>query len=239
VASQARRHNRIAAIEARLPAVAAREAINFLDRYLTYFARTQSLGVIGFAGSDPQARLEELWRIRRETLGDRDAEVFFGDDEALARLELERERIAKDETRSPEERQRELDALEERLPEHVEREQALAPLRLWQDEQALRAKGATPEEIRALRERRFGKEAADRLMDLDRQRAEWQDRLDAYHHERQRNLSDPRLSEGERSKALRDLMTGSFTPPERIRLQALDRIQAEGKKATRGPSAGP
>jgi lipase chaperone LimK len=126
-----------------------------------------------------------------------------------------------------------------RLPEHVEREQALAPLRLWQDEQALRAKGATPEEIRALRERRFGKEAADRLMDLDRQRAEWQDRLDAYHHERQRILSDPRLSEDERSKALRDLMTGSFTPPKRIRLQALDRIQAEGKEATRGPSAGP
>jgi len=232
----------VAAIEARVPPAAAKEAIDLLDRYLAYLVRAQAMSATGLdGGEDVQARLDTLWRVRREVLGDQIAEAFFGEEEEIARLSLDRRRILKDKGLSEEERRRELDALDRQLPESARaaRDEAAAPVRLWEDEQALRAKGATPDEIRALRESRFGREAANRLEDLDRERAEWQRRMDAYHEERRRILADSRLSEQERAAALQDLLQGSFTPPERIRLQALDNIDPQGRSAPGKPPAPP
>src|SRR5207253_1639564 len=104
-------------------------------------------------------------------------------------------------------------------------EQALAPLRLMQDEERLRASGASPAEIRALRERSFGAEAADRLEDLDRQRAAWQRRLDDYREARDAIARSDSLDAGARDRAIETLRAERFTPEERLRVVALDRIR--------------
>ena len=130
---------------------------------------------------------------------------------------------------SPDERQRKLDELEQQLPasEREARADALGPVRLMHDEQQLQEAGASPEEIRTLREQQFGAEAADRLEALDRERAEWQQRLDDYRRARRAIEDDGSLSAAARAHAVDTLMDERFTPQERLRVEALDTIQLQ------------
>ena len=107
---------------------------------------------------------------------------FFADEEATERAALERARIFADPSLDVAERERRSAALEDGLPEPVRaaRAEALAPLRAMQEEARMRAGGTSSVEIRALRERSFGTEAADRLEELDRQLAAGQQRIDDY-----------------------------------------------------------
>lgn len=96
-----------------------------------------------------------------------------------------------------------------REPVHLSpEEQAL------RDEAALRARGAAPAELRAFRERTFGAAAADRLEAMDREEADFRARLSAY---RAKKASGAPAGE----------LLAAFTPEERLRVEALDRI--EGK----------
>ena len=89
----------------------------------------------------------------------------------------------------------------------------------------LRASGAPAAEIRALRERSFGADAADRLEQLDRQRAVWQQRLDDYREARDATERNASLDAGARDRAIETLRAERFTPEERLRVVALDRIR--------------
>ena len=82
--------------------------------------------------------------------------------------------LNKDEFLGEAERAERLEALEARLPERVReaRLQATGPLRVRQEVEALRDAGASEREIFAARERAFGTEAAERLAEMDRERAE-------------------------------------------------------------------
>ena len=86
--------------------------------------------------------------------------------------------------------------------------ETVAPLVALQAEVAL-----PPSEVQALRERTFGAEGAARLAALDEARAAWQARLADYQARRAANATDaPRLLET------------LFSPEERLRVQALERI---------------
>ena len=85
-------------------------------------------------------------------------------------VDLERRDVRRDDTLSEDERAERLEALEQRLPAPVReaRRRAAAPARAWSEVEALRAAGASEDEIFAARERHLGREAAERLAERDR-----------------------------------------------------------------------
>ena len=216
----------VAEVRSRLPARAVPEAIDLLDRYLTYRRRAR----VAEQAPDAGARLSLLHAVREQTLGPETARAFFADEEAVEEAGVERARIFADPWLDAAERERRAAALEERLPELVReaRAEALAPLRLAHQEGQLRASGASAAEIRALRERSFGAEAADRLEELDRQRVAWQQRLDDYRVARDAIERNESLDAGARDRAIETLRSERFTPEERLRVAALDRIRQAG-----------
>ncbi len=216
-----------AEIRARLDGAAAAQALDLLDRYMEYRARARDLGAERVADLD--ARLERVKQLRAEVFGADDARALFGDVEARDEVATAQRRVLSDPATSEDEKARQLVELEMQLPEDVRRARAasLAPLHLYREEARLRARGAPPEEIRAARQEAFGTEAADRLEELDRQRADWQQRVDDYRRERAAIESDASLNEAERSAAVAALLARRFSEPERLRLQALDSLQEQ------------
>jgi lipase chaperone LimK len=215
-----------AAVEARLEEPARSEVLALLDRYLAYREAARALYGDATAALDLERRFQRLRELRREAFGAEVAEALFGAEEARWRLDLERRRIAEDEGLSEEERARELARLEQELPEAVRatKSATTAALTLRQDEARLRADGASAAEISALRERRFGKEAADRLDALDTRRSEWNARVRSYREARDALLAEPLDDPGEQQAALDALRNDSFVGPERRRIEALDRL---------------
>lgn len=216
-----------AAIRARLSGAPQRDAFDLLDRYLTYRERGRTLDAAGLADDDLTARFEALRSLRREVFGARDAAALFGDQEAADTVAVAQHRIATDPTLSDDERFMQFAALEAQLPDSVRaaRAAATAPLRLAEEEVALRAAGGTPEDIQALRERFVGSEAAERLAALDQQRAEWQGRVDAYRQERAAIDRDTSLTADQRDAAIETLRARDFSGPELMRIRALDGMQ--------------
>jgi len=226
----------VAEIQKRLPPDAARDAIALLDRYLAYRERVRAIATDAPADGDLDARLAMLESLRREMLGDDAADAFFADDEAHARRVLEIRRVTGDETLSAEERAARVEtlyaALEADLPPETREARAAGrlALSLRASEDEIRAKGGGPAEIQAMRERLAGPEVAARLAELDVRRGEWTARVDAFRAARDRIAANPTLDAAARAEATERLLAG-FTPPERRRLAALDRIDAEGELA--------
>lgn len=225
-------------IARRLPEEAAREATALLDRYLVYRERVRALATADVPDDDDlDSRLSTLVALRRETLGPDAAEAFFAEEEADARRLLESRRIANDPTLAPEDRTARIEAIfataEADLPAEVREARAASrvatTLRGAEDE--IRARGGDAAEIAALRTRLVGPEAAARLAELDRARADWQGRVEVFREARARILADPSLAPTERDAAVVRLGEQSFTPAERRRVEALDRIDAEPASA--------
>ncbi len=211
----------VSEIQARLQPRAANEAIDLLDRYLAYRERAAALDPAD--RNDLEAQFAALEELRREILGDHDAVALFGDEEDASRVALERRRIAEDPRLSAEEKERALEEAEAQLPEpeREARAEAVSALRLWQDEQKLRADGASPQELRGLRESRFGKEAADRLEELDQAHDAWRDRVSLFQSGKAAIESDPSLTSDQRASAVDQLLQASFSATEQIRVHAI------------------
>ncbi|MFT3766811.1 MAG: lipase secretion chaperone [Minicystis sp.] len=216
----------VAAIRAKVGDRAARKAIDLLDKYLAY---RDGAGRVKAAGEDLGARLDALHRLRRDHFG-ADADKLFGEEERAVAVGVEQRRVLQDDSLSREERDHRLAELEDRLPEPVREARAAAtkPLREAAEEEAMRAAGANDADIRAYRVATAGEEAADRLAELDRQRAAWKARLAAFREARaalERSEPDP----GRRRAAVQRLLDQSFTPMEQIRVEAADRMETEAR----------
>ncbi|RYZ44082.1 MAG: lipase chaperone [Myxococcaceae bacterium] len=218
----------LAALRAkRLPPAAMDEAARVLDDYLSYLEAARTLASTrGEELQDTGARLEALRELRREHLGGA-ADGLFGQEEAVDAVAVERLKLQEDASLTPEERERRIAALEERLPPDVRasREEALRPLRQAAVEQELLAVGATAEELHQHRLSTVGPEATDRLEALDRERAWWKQRLADFRAKREalaRSEPDP----ARRQAAAQRLLFDSFTPEERLRVEAADTLDA-------------
>lgn len=215
-----------AEIDRRLSPDAARDAKLLLDRYLAYRARARVLAEQGLAEAPLDERLATLRALRRETLGDETAAALFAEEDAVDAVAVAKLTADVDDAATPEERALRRDAAEEALPE-AERENRRAArlaLDLRAAEDALREGGASPDELRALRERTVGAEAAERLASLDLQRAQWQSRLDDYRDARAAIEGDASLDAGARAAAIERLRAERFDATERLRVEALDGI---------------
>jgi lipase chaperone LimK len=234
--SEALRARIVREIERRLAAEPAREALALLDRYLAYRDRVRALAAGGSPDvADLETRLATLEALRREMLGAAAADAFFAEDEAQARRVLETRRIADDPTLGPEARAKRVEALyaaaEADLPPEVREARAAGRLAttLRQAEADVRANGGSPAEVQALRERLAGPEVAGRLAELDAKREQWQTRVAGFRADRERIAKDPSLDPPAREAAVRALLERSFTPAERRRVEALDRLEADAR----------
>jgi lipase chaperone LimK len=215
----------VAVLHARLPAIAEAEAIAILDRYLAYRDAARQLS----PPADPRAGLGQLHDLRARMFAPEVARAFFSDEEAATYAALDRRDALLDPALSPAERERRIAEIDARLPAAVRdaRAAATAPIDELNREQAMRAAGAGAGQIAAARAAAFGPEAAARLAELDRSRAAWDARLARFRAARAQLLADPALDDAERNRRIAELLASSFTPEERVRIEALDRIAAE------------
>jgi len=215
----------IAVLHARLPDVAAAEAIAILDRYLAYRDAARRLVP---PSSDLRAGLDQIHALRSKMFSPAVVQAFFADEEAATYAALARRDVLTDPSLSPAERDRRLAEIDARTPPAVlaARAAATAPLDELNREAQLRAAGASDQEITAARTAALGADAAARLADLDRAHAAWDARLAQFRAERAAVLADPALGDAERQQRLDDLLARSFTAAERLRVEVLDRIAA-------------
>lgn len=220
---------RIAALlRERLDDPAEGEALSLLDKYIGYREAARSMKAAAGADEDPLARLETIRKLRREHFGEEAASKLFGDAEREGEVAAERSRVVKDTTLSPEERDARLAELEAKLPVAAReaREDARRVLKQRADEDAMRASGATDEEIHRHRVETMGEEAAERLGELDRRRADWKGRVESFRSERA-ELTKRFADEGARASAEQKLLEESFTPEERLRVKAILKMESE------------
>ncbi|WP_426754010.1 lipase secretion chaperone [Myxococcus sp. Y35] len=211
----------------KLPAAAMEEAVRLLDDYLAYrdAARTFARNQRG-ADQDLSARLESLRELRREHLGPW-ADGLFGDEERVDAVTVERMKLEQDTSLAPEERERRLAALDDQLPTdyRASRDEALRPLQQQAVERELVASGATEEDLRQHRLATVGPEATARLEAMDREEAEFKRRL-AEFRARREALAQTEPDPVARQAAVQRLLFDAFTPEERLRVEALDAIDA-------------
>jgi lipase chaperone LimK len=213
----------IAVLRARLPGAAATEATAILDRYLAY--RDAARGLTP-APSDPRAGLDEVRDLRRKLFSPVVVQAFFADEEAAIYAALDRRDVLADTTLPTAERDRRLAEIDARAPAAVRaaRAAATAPIDELNREAALRAAGASDQQIAAARTTALGADAAARLAELDRAHAAWDEKLARFRSERAAVRADPAIDDAERRRRIDDLLARSFTPAERIRVEALDRM---------------
>ncbi len=226
------------ALRRALPEDAWPDARNLTARFLAFRAAARAeLDDPALAESAGlERRLQWLRELRREHFGPELAEALFAEEEATLRVQLAMRRVRENDGLSPAARRQALDTLEAELPAPVRDTWArvTAPLRLAEEEEALRAAGAGEAEIQALREARVGPAAARRLTALDRERAVWKARVDAYRAEH-----SARIAGGADPDALRALRERHFEGDERARVERLEAVWRTSGAAGGGAAATP
>jgi lipase chaperone LimK len=214
-------------IERQLPAGARDGARALLERHLAFREAARALHAEGLGAADLDTRHQRLRELRREHYGGAAAEALFGEEEAVDRVALALRRVEQDPALSDEARTARREALLEELPPAVReaRRQATLPLELARREDALRAEGATPGQVRALREALVGPEAADRLAALDARRARWNERVESWRAARDALLGgEPGAEPAQLEAELERMRAEHFAPDELARVRALDRM---------------
>jgi len=195
--------------------------LSHFDHYSDYLHALTDLNIGGM--SKPEDRLEKVNALRKQMLGEEMALAFFAEEEMLAALTLKRMAIANDKNLSPEEKARQLAALDASAHYSARTEADTAALVTEQTDQ-LETLKLTDTQRAAEREALWGKEAASRLADLDQQRARWDARIDQYLLARSRIDANRALSPVARERAITALRTQYFNAAEQRRVASLEAI---------------
>lgn len=182
----------------------------------------------GISGQGVQAirnRLLAMQDLRAQYFNAEETQAMFGfedayDMDAVARLE-----VSQDPALSAKQKQANLHALDAALsPELLrEREAPRAILRVEEKVAAVRAKGASDDEVYRLRAKEFDAPAADRLAALDREEAQWKERIAQYLAARTQLMESSAMPAGPGLEtALLNLQREQFTEEERRRLPAYE-----------------
>ncbi|WP_375207851.1 lipase secretion chaperone [Hyphococcus sp.] len=210
------------AVSQGLNADAMADFVATLDRYIAYRTAAKRLaGSNAWMPADLRLRLEKLRQLRVDTLGRNVADAFFAEEEAVARAEINRRAILKNEFLVESEKHRRLAELEETLPAEIRnaRHAASMPAAIRSKVSERRASDGTEKEIFDLRAEAFGADAAKRLADLDRRNAAWREKYGQYAAERRAIVTEAGAISDADLATLRSLY---FTADELLRVSALD-----------------
>ena len=142
------------------------------------------------------------------------------DADAVARLE-----ISQNTKLTTTQKQQQLAALDASMSPalRAEREASQVVTRAEQRAFDMRAQGASDDEIYRMRAQAFDASAASRLADLDREEANWKQRIATYLEARSTVLkSQANATASERQQALNQLQQSRFSEDERRRLAAYE-----------------
>lgn len=226
-------------LRAKLTTPALTEAQSLLQRYLGYRK------ALAAQGEDRRAKpsIEQLQQrpeligtlrqqlaaraaLRQQYLGRDVAQAWYGDDDAMDAAALDRMAVMIDPSLTPEQRATRIAAIDANLPPSVQqaRRDASAPLMLANDMASWTKQGLSDAQIRQrLSAQGINDVVADRLIQGNREDADWHARYDAYARERDRISHFAGLSESDRAAQIAQLRQQTFTASnERLRAQALD-----------------
>ena len=206
--------------KATLDQAAEQHAQELLLSYLTMKVRMQELDE-GFKGSenmDMKSFLIARNMLMRDALGDELYDVFYSDAHQYDNFTLAKQALVADSDSggltpgdsTP------LPSLSEKQKNY--RSKAVLHQSLRSDVERLRAEGESKEKIFELRAQRVGKEAAQRLAQLDLQREKWNHRVEAFRNSLQEISLDESLSATKKKSMVDDLRNRKFNDAEQIRL---------------------
>ncbi len=210
-------------LDRRLKPGPAAQAKRLLGSYLAYKGALAELekGMVasGDMVTSARARLMAMQKLRASFFSPSEIAGLFGfsdayDQDALARIE-----ISQDPRLTAPQRIDKLAALDKKLSPAM-REEREAPTRVLRTEEsvrAMRAQGASDDEVYRLRAAAFSTEGASRLAALDREEAAWNGRITAYLAER--GSLSAQASNDSLQQQLRDR---HFSPDEQRRLGAYE-----------------
>lgn len=198
------------------------EVMQVFDRYVRY--QQAAVALARQPGFTLAARIGQVDTLRRQMLGDALTDALYADEEIEQRQLLQRVAIQSDRRLSDTEKSRRLLTLDASLPvaEQNLRAQAVAGDTVQQQTDQLDSEQADPATRHAERASLWGDQAADRLAQLDLQRARWQTRLDAYAQQAQAIRADPTLGITQRNAQLQVLLQRDFHGPEQTHVRAME-----------------
>lgn len=212
-------------LRATLGQPALSQALNLLLSYIDYktaLAELEQQFPVVADLDGLRAREDAVQRLRASLFSIEAHEAFFGAEEAYNLFTLQRLAILNDDQLSAADKAKRIEALRNDLPDAM---QALLVPQLHQqlsdETAALLANGGDARAVRKLRLSIVGPEATGRLEALDRERTQWQERLDAFQAERQSILAFPGLAESDKRAAIDRLLQEGFAPSEQLRIAAL------------------
>lgn len=210
-------------LASRLQGPALEQARELLRRYVDYRIALKDLPRMerNLQADALRQRLGALNALRRQHFSEDEYRVFFAAENAEDEYMIQHLAITQ---QAPEEdRQRQLAALEQALPESLRQARQASGMhaQLHVAAAELRAQGAGDEQIRQLREQALGQDAAAALAELDQRQQAWQQRLRDYAQARDQ-LREAGLAETDLQAAVLALQERSFDQQERLRVRALD-----------------
>ncbi|MBF0117429.1 MAG: hypothetical protein HQK79_01220 [Desulfobacterales bacterium] len=221
-----------------LPSEAAKQATEILNSYIAYqndlkkFEPSVTLeGNKDQYISELKKTFQERMDLRRKNMGDKIADVFFAEEESYDNFNLQNLEIQTNDALSKKEKDDKIKVLEDQLPEELKerykrkREEAYVESEINE----LFKNEGNEQKIHQLRESVYGKEAADRLGQLDKQRKEWQNRVEEYQKSKDTILGSSDLSNENKQTKIKELEK-NFNGTELIELEILEKIRAQKKK---------
>lgn len=206
------------------------EAIELLKRYIDYkialaeYSQTVALDSDGDMPYFEQVAgiQAEIQALRASFFNLSEYDSFFSREDAQNAFMIEQLRINADSSLSEPQRTAQLAQARSLLPEDIaeRREQTQQHANLREQVTAIRAEGASDEEVFRLRESALGTQAAMNLAKLDEERQLWKYRLAAFSQERQ-SILDSSLSQSDKHRSIEDLLAARFGSSERKRVRAI------------------
>ena len=204
-------------------------ARRLLDAYIAFKHALVDLesrpGLMGQGVDAIRSRMLAQQALRSEFFSRAEIEGMFGYDDAYDADALARLEISQNPQLSAAQRQTRLAALDASLPTalRADRDATVQISRLEERVAALRAQGASDDDIYRLRAKEFDPAAAARLADVDREETAWTQRIAAYLQARAVILGAAAPMDAvDRQQALMALQRRMFSAEERLRLVAYE-----------------
>lgn len=219
-------------IRARVPQPAQDQAVVILNQYVAYLKHMAGVKQAGGKLAENIdinlviKQKQKVAEVQKKYFDEPTIKAFFGAEAAYDDYNIELFQIQQDSSLTPEQKQAaELQALQD-ISDPQLKSQLLAQQNyssLFEQTKKLKEQNATPQQIRELRERLVGAEAADRLEQVDKRQAAWQQRVQAYLDERAQ-IQSSEMSDYEKQLAIQQIKNRGFTELEQKRLLAYEQI---------------
>lgn len=220
-------------IQKNLPTTAATQATDLWQRYLRYKEAQNTLDAPKPDQNNPEQIIEAvnaIHQLRGRFFSPVEIDALFGDDIVYDQYTIDRIKIINNKSLSGKEKAKKLNQRIEQLPPELQKNlQEMGKLNdlraLTQD---IKNRNGSATELRQMREQLVGAPAADRLEQLDRTRAQWQTKVDAYLAQREQILKSPQAKQDQQA-AIEALRQRSFAnDAERNRAMSFEQFKDQG-----------